>query len=87
MHVKLQETSSSSRPTEGPKLRRWLPLVHAPANGVEPALVVRLPPKLAHLPKRWALGECVEVRHPDHCIIECIPQTPGLLLRRCLTPV
>lgn len=87
MHVQLQENGSSSGPAEGSKPRRWLPLVHAPANSVEPAVVVRLPPKLAHLPKRWALGDRVEVRQPDRCISSCIPQSAGLLFIPCLTPV
>ncbi len=66
MHVEMQETISSSGPGQGPKPRRWLPLVHAPANGAAPAAVVRLPPKLAHLPKRWAIGERVEVWLSTH---------------------
>ena len=61
VHVELQANSSSSASHPAPKSRRWLPLVHAPANGAAPAAVVRLPPKLAHLPKRWAVGERVEV--------------------------
>ena len=68
MHVELQENSPSLGSTQVPKPRRWLPLVHAPANGATPAAVVRLPPKLAHLPKRWAVGERVEVWHSHHWI-------------------
>ena len=85
MHVEMQETISSSGPGQGPKPRRWLPLVHAPANGAEPAAVVRLPPKLAHLPKRWAVGERVEVRHSDHCRLSwCIDLAPCPSTDSCL---
>ena len=77
MHVEMQETISSSGPGQGPKPRRWLPLVHAPANGAAPAAVVRLPPKLAHLPKRWAVGERVEVRLSDYCALKAYPSMIG----------
>ena len=65
--MELQGSSSASESAQGMISRRWLPLVHAVANGAVPAAVVRLPPKPSLLPKCWAVGNRVEVRHCHHC--------------------
>ena len=62
----LQQFGSSSQSEQKENSCCWLPLVHAPANGAAPATVVRLPPKPPLLPKRWAVGDRVEVSYPVH---------------------
>ena len=61
VHVELSSSLAFSGSDGCPKSRRWLPLVHAPANSAAPAAVIRLPPKAAHVPSSWALGQPVEV--------------------------
>ena len=66
VHVKLQHIGSSSQSEQKENCCCWLPLVHAPANGAAPAVVVRLPPKPPLLPKRWEVGDRVEVSYRVH---------------------
>lgn len=61
VHVELLAGSASSGSQEGPRPRRWLPLVHAPANSAAPAAVLRLPLKHAPTLGSWSPGERVEV--------------------------
>jgi len=66
VHVELQHIGSSSQSEQEGHSCCWLPLVHAPANGAAPATVVRLPSKPALLPKKWAVGDRVEVSYRVH---------------------
>jgi hypothetical protein len=68
-------SSEQDMPGSGQKGRTWLPLVYAPANIEQPAVLIRRPLQPARPPvpaAQWSIGDRVEVQGPLYCRLKYI---------------